>query len=471
MYGASSVLAIGGASFAVGYQGGPLKAPAAVVGPGIGFNGTTLVITKSGAHLDGVDLRGITVEVRANDVAITNSLADATGFNTIQQMGGYTGLVVAYCTFDGKKSKGPNASIIMNDSGSVTVVNNEFFNVPSDVVNTVGATIERNYFAAAGYQPGAHADAISIHKTVGPVVIRENYIDYVTPPDAAIPVTNAAIKISSVFGTISNVTVEGNVLLGGGYTVYAQSATYAASNIKIAYNDIGLGKWGDLYPEAKPSNFTYAANDGALATGGYSLTSAVVTSLQTLVTALQTPAAAAAQIALLQAAPPQAAAPQPSVSNGKYYGTEAKDILTGGDANEVFYGKGAFDVLKGGAGVDTLVGGKARDWLYGGEGDDIFQIRSLADSKRGADSDVIRDWGVGDDTISLRLIDANAIWSGNQAFKWIGAQPFSGKPGELHAFFSGSRTIVEGNVNDDHVADFQIVIMKRVTLTADDFYL
>ena len=39
------------------------------------------------------------------------------------------------------------------------------------------------------------------------------------------------------------------------------------------------------------SNFTYAANDGALATGGYSLTSAVVTSLQTLVTALQTPAA------------------------------------------------------------------------------------------------------------------------------------------------------------------------------------
>ena len=79
-------------------------------------------------------------------------------------------------------------------------------------------------------------------------------------------------------------------------------------------------------------------------------------------TALQTPAAAAAQIALLQAAPPQAAAPQPSVSNGKYYGTEAKDILTGGDANEVFYGKGAFDVLKGGAGVDTLVGGKARDY-------------------------------------------------------------------------------------------------------------
>jgi hypothetical protein len=463
MYGASSVLAIGGASFAVGYQGGPLKAPASVVGPGIGFNGTTLVITKSGALLDGVDLRGITVEVRANNVAITNSLADATGFNTIQQMGGYTGLVVAYCTFDGKKSKGPNASIIMNDSGSVTVVNNEFFNVPSDVVNTVGATIERNYFAAAGYQPGAHADAISIHKTVGPVVIRENYIDYVTPSDAAIPVTNAAIKIASVFGTISNVTVEGNVLLGGGYTVYAQSATYAASNIKISYNDIGLGKWGDLYPEAKPSNFTYAANDGSLATGGYSLTSAVVTTLQA-------PMAAAAQIALLQAASPQAA-PPPSVSNGKYYGTEAKDILTGGDANEVFYGKGAFDVLKGGAGVDTLVGGKARDWLYGGEGDDIFQIRSLADSKRGADSDVIRDWGVGDDTISLGLIDANSIWSGNQAFKWIGTKPFSDKPGELHAYFSGSRTIVEGNVNDDHIADFQIVIMKRVTLTADDFYL
>ena len=56
---------------------------------------------------------------------------------------------------------------------------------------------------------------------------------------------------------INDVTVEDNVLLGGGYTIYAYNATYAASNITITNNDIGLGNWGYLYPGSQPANFSY----------------------------------------------------------------------------------------------------------------------------------------------------------------------------------------------------------------------
>ena len=75
-----------------------------------------------------------------------------------------------------------------------------------------------------------------------------------------IPDTNAAIKIVPVFGAINDVRVEDNVLLGGGYTIYAYNATYAASNITIANNDIGLGHWGQLYPGSQPANFSYYYN-------------------------------------------------------------------------------------------------------------------------------------------------------------------------------------------------------------------
>src|SRR5690606_14235626 len=101
-----------------------------------------------------------------------------------------------------EKANNSNSDIIYSDRGTTTIRHNEFINLPSDAINTVGGLIEKNYFSGAGYQTGAHADAISIHSNTAPIVIRQNYIDYTTPSDARIPVTNAAIKIAPVFGEI-----------------------------------------------------------------------------------------------------------------------------------------------------------------------------------------------------------------------------------------------------------------------------
>ena len=274
MMGAGSTLTMGGSTFAVGYQGGALKSPSAVTGNGISFNGSTLTIKSPGAVIDSVDLRNVNVEVRADNVIIKNSLFNATGFHTIYQTGSATGLVVEYNTFDGQKANNSHSDYIYSDKGASTIRNNEFFNTPSDAVNTVGGLIEKNYFYGAGYQTGAHADAISIHLTFSPLTIRDNYIDWRTPTDAVIPDTNAAIKIVPVFGAINDVRVEGNVLLGGGYTIYAlQRDLQPHRTSRSPNNEIGSATGASSTPARYPGNFSYFYNKD-FSSGSNSRTSA-----------------------------------------------------------------------------------------------------------------------------------------------------------------------------------------------------
>jgi hypothetical protein len=89
---------------------------------------------------------------------------------------------------------------------------------------------------------------------------------------------------------------------------------------------------------------------------------------------------------------------------------------------------------------------------------------------------VIYDWdngatGRGDDLMDVHSIDANVSRSGNQAFKWIGKAAFSGKAGELRAYFDGADTIVKGNVDGDKYAEFQVRIIGKHALNAADFVL
>ena len=448
MYGAGSSLIIDGATVAVGYQGTALKAPSAVVGNGISLSGNTLIVSRAGAVLDGVDLRGYQIEVRADNVVIKNSLFNATGFHTIYQTGSATGLVVEYNTFDGQKANNSHSDYIYSDKGASTIRNNEFFNTPSDAVNTVGGLIEKNYFYGAGYQTGAHADAISTHLTFSPLTIRDNYIDWRTPTDAVIPDTNAAIKIVPVFGVINDVRVEGNVLLGGGYTIYAQNATYNSTNVTIADNEIGYGHWGQLYPASYPGNFSYFYNKDF--SSGSNLTN----------------------IGSAPSNPPPTSPPPPPpppVTPGTITGTDVQDFMTGTAGNETLIGNGGIDVVEAGAGNDTLVGGADRDWMSGEGGDDVYVYNSISDSKIGDDCDVIWGFSDGNDKIDLSKVDANSLVTGTQGFKFVGATAFSGQAGELRAFFDGTNTIVQGDVNGDKAVDFHIQVNGNNALTASSF--
>ena len=141
-----------------------------------------------------------------------------------------------------------------------------------------------------------------------------------------------------------------------------------------------------------------------------------------------------------------------------------KNALSGAD---VLIGGSFADGLSGYGGNDVITGKGGKDSLTGGDGADTFRFLHVSDSQVSA-QDIIKDFRQGEDRIDLSRIDADQDGtSGNQAFKFIGAKPFSGRDGELR-FKGGS---VYGDVNGDRVADFAIKVAGLQALSADDFLL
>ena len=67
--------------------------------------------------------------------------------------------------------------------------------------------------------------------------------------------------------------------------------------------------------------------------------------------------------------------------------------------------------------------------------------------------------------IDLSAIDADTEAVGNQAFKFIGSEAFSGTAGELRLVDNNSVWTVEGDVDGDSLADFAMIVV----LGAGDF--
>ncbi|MCP9484112.1 hypothetical protein NNA36_19290 [Shimia sp. CNT1-13L.2] len=152
----------------------------------------------------------------------------------------------------------------------------------------------------------------------------------------------------------------------------------------------------------------------------------------------------------------------------KLYGNKGIDILNGGLGADSLYGGNGKDKLFGGSGKDKLNGGAKADQLTGGNGADTFIFTTASE----ADGDLIKDFNQGQsDVIKLTNIDADITLDGNQAFTFVGAAGLSGVAGELTQRFASGNTIIEGDIDGDSVADFQITLSGNHTLTTDDFLL
>lgn len=79
----------------------------------------------------------------------------------------------------------------------------------------------------------------------------------------------------------------------------------------------------------------------------------------------------------------------------------------------------------------------------------------------------------GQDVIDLIGIDAKTTVGGNQAFRFIGAQAFHDRAGELRFKVVAAQdlVIVQGDVNGDGRADFEIKVNGIAALNAADFDL
>ena len=74
------------------------------------------------------------------------------------------------------------------------------------------------------------------------------------------------------------------------------------------------------------------------------------------------------------------------------------------------------------------------------------------------------------DKIDLKGIDAKKDIGGNQKFTWIGKTDFHDKAGELRYIDKGAKVIVQGDVNGDGKADFEIFVGAGA-LNKGDFLL
>jgi Ca2+-binding RTX toxin-like protein len=132
-------------------------------------------------------------------------------------------------------------------------------------------------------------------------------------------------------------------------------------------------------------------------------------------------------------------------------------------------GKGS-DKITGNEVNNILTGGLGKDTLNGGVGADDFDFNTISESKVGSNRDYISHFQRGADDIDLKTIDAKSGVAGNNTFKWIGANGFHKVKGELHYKDLGASCLVQGDVNGDGKADFEILV-KAGALGSGDFLL
>ena len=160
------------------------------------------------------------------------------------------------------------------------------------------------------------------------------------------------------------------------------------------------------------------------------------------------------------------------------YGNAAPEVLVGNAGGNILSGGWGEDRIVGKGGDDVIIGGPRPDELVGDGGRDTFVYNAVTDSRAGREArDFINGFTHGIDVIDLSLIDANARTTDiNEAFTFIGQQPFSGKwgasAGELnYAQYGGNWNIISGDVDGDGRADFQIFVNLTHWMTGSDFIL
>lgn len=144
-------------------------------------------------------------------------------------------------------------------------------------------------------------------------------------------------------------------------------------------------------------------------------------------------------------------------------GGNGRDRLSGGSEDDDLNGGFGNDRLHGGDGDDDIVGGRGTDIMTGGDGEDSFIFRDVRESETDGDRDTIRDFVSGEDDIDLVRIDARVDRDGNQKFRFIEDDDFSGRSGELRE----DDGVIYGDVDGDGVADFGIQVFGDTVGVSD----
>jgi hypothetical protein len=194
-----------------------------------------LWISKPGTVVSGLDIEG-TVDIDAANVTLMNSRIRGARYAVVLIKQGTQGVVVQDCEIDGIGSGNDGSSGIQ---GGGTFRRNNIYHVENGFALNASSIIEDNYVHDLLASGSPHYDGIQIDGEVSDVTIRHNtVINQYTQ--------TSAVMIDNYFGPISNISVDNNVLIGGGYTVYssAQFDGGPVTGVSFTNNRLGQGKWG-----------------------------------------------------------------------------------------------------------------------------------------------------------------------------------------------------------------------------------
>jgi Ca2+-binding RTX toxin-like protein len=157
--------------------------------------------------------------------------------------------------------------------------------------------------------------------------------------------------------------------------------------------------------------------------------------------------------------------------NDRLFGEDGADTLLGGGGDDGLHGGRGADEMTGGAGDDRFSGGRGADEMTGGAGEDRFvlsRVRETGDTA--ATADLITDFAVGEDVLRLRAIDARPDEDGNQAFEFVGDDPFDA-PGQVRVAHVRGDTFVSLNTVGEDGREALVRLEGELDLTDGDFLL
>jgi hypothetical protein len=194
-----------------------------------------LVVSVRGTLVTNLDIFG-SVEINAPDVTLMNSRVRNAGFDVIRIKPGISGVTIQDCEIDGRGSGNEGSNGIR---GSGTFLRNNIKNVENGITLDGSATIKDNYIHDLRASGSPHYDGIQIDGGVSNVTISHNTVINLNGQ-------TSAVMIDNYFGPISNIQIENNRLIGGGYTVYSdgQFGDAKISGVVFLNNRLRKGYWG-----------------------------------------------------------------------------------------------------------------------------------------------------------------------------------------------------------------------------------
>ena len=147
-------------------------------------------------------------------------------------------------------------------------------------------------------------------------------------------------------------------------------------------------------------------------------------------------------------------------------GGSAEDVLRGNEGDDLIQGGAGNDILRGDTGDDTLAGGDNRDVLLGGAGADVFDFNATGESTFDVNSDVIRDFQIGQDLVDLSDLSASVlVFRGTSGFS-------GGGTGSVRVVLAASgQTAILVDADGNSSAEMRILVDGGPTLTAADLIL